>query len=57
MTEYKHFLASEKDQFVAGDGIFSDSLQVCQNAVIPAQAGIQTKDFNLVSLDSRLRRG
>ena len=32
-------------------------VQDCQNPVIPAQAGIQTRDFYLdVSLDSRLRR-
>jgi len=31
--------------------------QVCENTVIPAQAGIQTKDVNLVSLDPRLRGG
>ena len=29
--------------------------KVSQNAVLPAQAGIQMKDVNLVSLDSRLR--
>ena len=31
--------------------------QVCENTVIPAQAGIQTKDVNLVSLAPRLRGG
>ena len=31
--------------------------QVCENNVIPAQAGIQTKDVSLVSLDPRLREG
>ena len=30
-------------------------VQDCQNPVIPAKAGIQTEDFNHVSLDSRLR--
>ena len=32
-------------------------LQVCQNTVIPAQAGIQTEEFNPDSLDPCLRRG
>jgi squalene synthase HpnC len=31
--------------------------QVCENIVIPAQAGIQAKDANPVSLDPRLRGG
>jgi len=31
--------------------------QVCKNAVIPAKAGIQTKDENTVFLDPRLRGG
>ena len=32
-------------------------LHSVQNAVIPAQAGIQTEDMNTVSLDPRLRGG
>jgi hypothetical protein len=32
-------------------------LQVRQNTVIPAQAGIQTEEFNPDSLDPCLRRG
>ena len=32
-------------------------VQDCQHSVIPAQAGIQTKDFSPVSLAPRLRGG
>ena len=35
----------------------SHRLQVRQNTVIPAQAGIQTEEFNPDSLDPCLRRG
>ena len=36
-------------------GHYPRDVQDCRNTVIPAQAGIQTRDFNPASLDSRLR--
>jgi bla regulator protein BlaR1 len=39
------------------EGVSPVDVQICKNAVIPAQAGIQTSDMNTVLLDPRFRGG
>ena len=53
----KRVIVPKKHQNTIRQGIWAVELQSPRNPVIPVQAGIQSKDVNLVFLDSRLRRG